>query len=141
MARRSGSESWSMPRASPRFLSAVFHSRYLATTSLRSLCALVTLRYSAASAMTEASAILAVSSSYLRSSSSSLCAYCMELGYYESPALLGLERHRSFQGVNRDRGLRIVGRLGGDALEPQPRSRHHAHERALARSEERRVGK
>ena len=45
MALSSGSVSWSMARACERLSSTFFHSRYLATISESSLCALVTLRY------------------------------------------------------------------------------------------------
>ena len=63
MARRSGSASCSMGRACERLSSTFFHSRYLATISDSSLCALVTLRYWSASLMTAGSAICWVSSS------------------------------------------------------------------------------
>ena len=80
---------WRAP--APELSAAFFHSRYLATTSDSSLCALVTLRYWSASLMTAGSAICRVSSSKRFSICSSFWANCMaDSGDDQLAALLSL---------------------------------------------------
>jgi hypothetical protein len=105
------------------------------TTSERSLCALVTLRYWSASPITAGSAIWRVSSSKRFSSCSSFWRELhgsLFLGDDELAALGFFERHGAFQRADGDRGLLVGRRLGGDALQPQAGRGEGGQERAAA---------
>ena len=79
LSRISGSGSASMPLACSSCDAAFLYSRYFATTSARSLCALAIFRYWSPSAMPAGSAICAVSSSKCFSSSPSLRVNCIRV--------------------------------------------------------------